>query len=203
MDVSHFTLFMFYVLEMDRIHWKHLAHLFTIIICVYLCSTQTYMWLYEKPHRFPYFASHNHRVLAKHPTNRNYTFPKHNNPSILLVTSNNEKLTDESRLIISVAKSLRIPIQTLSSKSFYVQITKLVQKKSFQLIIFGDTSVYFSLSPSDKEILDSYCKMNSVGVIGFLENPFTLRSLEGNENFAEVWLVYQYIKSNALRRRMY
>ena len=105
---------------------------------------------------------------------------------VLLVSANEDSYSDECRLIMSVVNSLRIRIHTLHPLSFSTQIAGLLRENPFHLIIFEDVSVYFSLPTSSKQRLDGYCRNNSVGVIGFLRNPLTLKSVPGSENFAEV-----------------
>ena len=166
--------------------------LLVLVLLVYFLLIQSDFYFSEKPLLGLKVFSHGLKAFGSLKVRKIHANSNHSQPLILLISANDNNFSDDAKLIMYVADSLRISIHTLHPISFFIQIPKLVQTKSFQLLIFEDISVYFSLSSVGREILDSYCKMNSVGVIGFLKNPFTLKSLDGNENFSEVRLDLYY-----------
>ncbi|KAL5103383.1 Bifunctional heparan sulfate N-deacetylase/N-sulfotransferase 2 [Taenia crassiceps] len=90
------------------------------------------------------------------------------------------------RLVISVVYSLRLSINRLDAVSLSSQLHKLIGAKYFQMVIFEDFLVYFSLPNATKAALDDYCKANRVAVIGFFQNAHTLKGIAENEEFAEI-----------------
>ena len=152
---------------------------FFVIRYIYFLSSDAHQPL-------PYVHSHNLRVIVPLRRHRIVSFPRDNQSSILLITTSDQQLSENAKLIISIVQSLRLPVYPLKAQLFASYISELIRSKSFRLVIFDDFLIYFSLPILSRLALDEYCKSNGVGVIGFLENAVTLKDIPANEDFSEV-----------------
>ncbi|KAH9281346.1 Bifunctional heparan sulfate N-deacetylase/N-sulfotransferase 2 [Echinococcus granulosus] len=135
---------------------------------------------------FANVRSHNLRTFVPSRLPKNINYSKHTHPLILFVAASDNQISEDARLVISVVQSLRLAVYPLNLVSFLSQVHRLILAKFFQMVIFEDFLVYFSLPAAVKLALDDYCKANSVAVIAFFQKAHTLKGIPGNDDFAEV-----------------
>ncbi|EUB54167.1 hypothetical protein EGR_10977 [Echinococcus granulosus] len=133
---------------------------------------------------FANVRSYNLRTFVPSRLPKNINYSKHTHLPILLIVASDNQISEDARLVISVVQSLRLAAHPLNLVPFFSQVHRLIRAKLFQMVIFGNFLIYFSLPAVVKLALDDYCNTNRVVFIAFFQNAHTLRGTPGNDDFA-------------------
>ncbi|KAM7542990.1 hypothetical protein Aperf_G00000006570 [Anoplocephala perfoliata] len=140
----------------------------------------------EQLFKLCYVRSHNLQTLVASSPHQDFHFAKNPRPLVLIITTSDQQISEDAKLIISVVQSLRIPVYPLRAALISTQLHQLIRSKSFQLVIFEDILMYFGLPTPIRLYLDDYCKVNNIKIIGFPKNLNTLKGIRNNEDFSEM-----------------
>ncbi|VDD82768.1 unnamed protein product [Mesocestoides corti] len=107
-------------------------------------------------------------------------------PLALIVLGSDVQQSEDAKRITYIVKSLRLTTYSVRPLALFSQIHELIHTQTFQLLVFEDFLVYFSLPARAKRELDEYCKKHNVGVVGFFKNVETLKEIPGSADFIEM-----------------